>query len=347
MKSAKEHLTIKTVIKFFLYTVGFNTLIAIFLTGIQFGDGFLINFTISQCIGLSICTCVLIAHLFFDNTGPLFKAILVAAALIIGSLGGSYLGSVVSELSPNILFEKHGLIQLLFLGVMFGSIITYFFSSREQIAESQAQIQEEKIKRLTSEKKAAEANLKLLQAQIEPHFLFNTLSNVLSLLDTNPQKGKSMLVDFIQYLRASLSKIRDVQATLGQEMDMIRAYLSIFKVRMGDRLNYKIDLPQHLSAIFFPPMLIQPLVENAIKHGLEPRVDGGEILISGIEKDGFLRLAVVDTGGGFIEQQEFGMGLSNIRERLQSLYGESGRLILEENQPHGLKATIEVPHGKP
>ena len=347
MKSAKEHLTIKTVIKFFLYTVGFNTLIAIFLTGIQFGDGFLINFTISQCIGLSICTCVLIAHLFFDNTGPLFKAILVAAALIIGSLGGSYLGSVVSELSPNILFEKHGLIQLLFLGVMFGSIITYFFSSREQIAESQAQIQEEKIKRLTSEKKAAEANLKLLQAQIEPHFLFNTLSNVLSLLDTNPQKGKSMLVDFIQYLRASLSKIRDEQATLGQEMDMIRAYLSIFKVRMGDRLNYKIDLPQHLSAIFFPPMLIQPLVENAIKHGLEPRVDGGEILISGIEKDGFLRLAVADTGGGLIEQREFGMGLANIRERLQSLYGESGRLILEENQPHGLKATIEVPHGKP
>ena len=347
MKSAKEHLTIKTVIKFFLYTVGFNTLIAIFLTGIQFGDGFLINFTISQCIGLSICTCVLIAHLFFDNAGPLFKAILVAAALIIGSLGGSYLGSVVSGMSPDILFEKHGLIQLLFLGVMFGSIITYFFSSREQIAESQVRIQEEKIKRLTSEKKAAEANLKLLQAQIEPHFLFNTLSNVLSLLDTNPQKGKSMLVDFIQYLRASLSKIRDEHATLGQEMEMIRAYLSIFKVRMGDRLNYKIDLPQHLSAIFFPPMLIQPLVENAIKHGLEPRVDGGEILISGIEKDGFLRLAVVDTGGGFIEQQEFGMGLSNIRERLQSLYGESGRLILEENQPHGLKATIEVPHGKP
>jgi sensor histidine kinase YesM len=250
-------------------------------------------------------------------------------------------------MSPDILFEEHGLIQLLFLGVMFGSIITYFFSSREEIAESRARIQEEKIKRLTSEKKAAEANLKLLQAQIEPHFLFNTLSNVLSLLDTNPQKGKSMLVDFIQYLRASLSKIRDEHATLGQEMEMIRAYLSIYKVRMGDRLNYTIDLPKHLSAISFPPMLIQPLVENAIKHGLEPKVDGGEIRIRGIEKDGFIRLAVVDTGGGLIEQRESGMGLSNIRERLQSLYGESGRLILEENQPHGLKATIEVPHGKP
>jgi len=234
----------------------------------------------------------------------------------------------------------------LFLGVMFGSIITYFFSSREQIAESQAQAQEEKIKRLTSEKKAAEANLKLLQAQIEPHFLFNTLSNALSLLDTDPKKGKSMLVDFIQYLRASLSKIREQKATLGQEMEMIQAYLNIFKVRMGDRLHYKIDLPEKLKANTFPPMLIQPLVENAIKHGLEPKVDGGEIFISGEVKDGLFRLEVVDTGDGFKGDKNFGMGLSNIRERLQTLYGNSGRLILKENEPSGLKATIEVPHGK-
>jgi len=233
------------------------------------------------------------------------------------------------------------------IGVIFGSIITYFFSSREQIAESQAQIQEEKIKRLTSEKKAAEANLKLLQAQIEPHFLFNTLSNVLSLLDTDPQKGKSMLVDFVQYLRASLLKIREDKAALGQEMEMIRAYLSIFKVRMGDRLNYKIELPQNLETISFPSMLIQPLVENAIKHGLEPKVDGGEIMIRGIEQDGILRLDILDTGMGFKGERDSGMGLSNIRERLQSLYGNSGRLILEENQPQGLKATIEVPHGRP
>ena len=128
---------------------------------------------------------------------------------------------------------------------------------------------------------------------------------------------------------------------------MVRAYLSIFKVRMGDRLHYKIDLPNNIKAISFPPMLIQPLVENAIKHGLEPKVDGGKILIRGIEKDGILRLEVVDTGGGFTEERDSGMGLSNIRERLQSLYGNSGRLILEENQPQGLKATIEVPHAKP
>ena len=155
-----------------------------------------------------------------------------------------------------------------------------------------------------------------------------------------------MLVDFIQYLRASLSKIRVEKATLGQELEMIQAYLSIFKVRMGDRLHYRIDLPPSLKAFSFPPMLIQPLVENAIKHGLEPKIDGGEIIISGRKKDGLLRLEVVDTGMGFREERESGMGLSSIRERLLSLYGNSGRLILEENRPNGLKATIEVPYGK-
>jgi sensor histidine kinase YesM len=346
MKVTLENITKESAIKSLAYTFLFDTIIAFFLTAMKFGGGFLINFIISQCIGLSICTCVLIAHLFFENAGPALKAVLVALALIIGTLGGAYLGSFLSGLSSSTLFEKHSLLQLLVLGVMFGSIITYFFSSREQIAESQARIQEEKIKRLTSEKKAAEANLKLLQAQIEPHFLFNTLSKVLSLLDTNPNKGKSMLVDFIQYLRASLTKIRQEKATLGQEIEMIQAYLSIFKVRMGHRLKYTIELPKHLEATLFPPMLIQPLVENAIKHGLEPKVDGGEILIRGIEKDDHLRLEIVDSGMGFKAERDSGMGLSNIRERLFSLYGNKGRLILEENSPQGLKATIEVPHGK-
>ena len=342
----KDHVTKKSVIKFLFYTFIFNSFIAIFLTAIKFGGGFLINLIISQCVGLSICTCVLIAHRFFEKAGPILKTALVATALVVGTTFGSYLGSFVAGLNPSALFEKHSFLQLLFLGVMFGLIITYFFSTREQIAESQAQIQEEKIKRLTVEKKAAEANLRLLQAQIEPHFLFNTLSNVLSLLDTNPQKGKSMLIDLTRYLRASLSKIREEKATLGQEMEMIHAYLSIFKVRMGDRLQYEIELPDNLATVPFPPMLIQPLVENAIKHGLEPKLGGGKIIIRTEEQDGLIRLQVADNGDGFKKERESGLGLPNIRERLLSFYGNSGRLILAENQPHGLKATIEVPHGK-
>ncbi len=346
MKSYKDHITRKTVIKFLGYTFIFDTLIAVFLTAIKFGAGFVINFIISQSIGLSICTCMVIAHRLFDQVGPFLKAVLVAAALIVGSMCGSYIGSFLSGISPQHLFAKHSLFQLLFLGVMFGAIITYFFSSRELLAESRAQTQEEKIKRLTSEKNAAEANLKLRQAQIEPHFLFNTLSNVLSLLDTNPKQGKSMLIDFIQYLRVSLTKIREETATLEQEMAMIHAYLKIFKVRMGNRLTYKIDLPKRLEKIPFPPMLIQPLVENAIKHGLEPKVDGGEILIRGIKKNDHLRLEVIDTGIGFSGERDSGVGLSNIRERLSSMYGSDGRLILEANSPRGFRAIIEVPHGQ-
>ena len=347
MKPALKCITPKSVLRSLFITFIFDTIIAIFLSAIQFGEGFISNFILSQCIGLSICSCVLIALHGFQKAKPIFQAIMVAAALLIGTLIGSFIGILVSGLSSAYVFERHDLIQMLFIGVMFGSIITYIFSSRAQIADSEARIQEEKIKRLTSETKAAEANLKLLQAQIEPHFLFNTLSNVLSLLDTDTEKGKSMLMDFVHYLRTSLSKIRGNKTTLGQEMEMIQAYLNIFKVRMGNRLHFKIDLPEKLKANSFPPMLIQPLVENAIKHGLEPKVDGGDILIRGIEKDGVLRLEVIDTGGGFIREQESGMGLSNIRERLFSLYGNSGRLILEKNSPQGLKAAIEVPHGQP
>jgi sensor histidine kinase YesM len=345
-----EKITRKSAIKSLLYTLLFDTIIAVFLTVIKFGQGFVINFIISQSIGLSICSCILIVNHLFRTAKPALQAILVAAALVIGTTAGSLIGILASGMNISILFDKHGpfFLQLMLLGVMFGTIINYILSSRDRIADSEKRIQEEQIKRLTSEKEAVEANLKLLQVQIEPHFLFNTLSNILSLLDTDLEKGKSMLVDFIKYLRTSLPKIREKTTTLGQEMEMIRAYLNLFKVRMGDRLLYEIDLPKNVEDFSLPPMLIQPLVENAIKHGLEPKVEGGKILIRGEEKEGILRLEVVDTGLGFSKDRGSGTGLANIKERLKSTYGNGARLVLEANQPCGVKATIEVTHhGKP
>lgn len=187
--------------------------------------------------------------------------------------------------------------------------------------------------------------MRLLQAQIEPRFLFNTLSTILSLLDTDLKKAKSMLMDLIRYLRTSLSKTRGDTTTLGQEMEMIRAYLNIFKVRMEDRLRYRIDVPDGIKELPFPPMLLQPLVENALRHGIEPKIQGGEIAIKAREDGDVLRLEIADTGRGFHEDCDLGFGLSNVRERLQSLYGDRGRFILEENRPSGLKAIIEVPQG--
>jgi len=331
---------------YLFYTVVFNTIIAIFLTSVKFGDGLVKNFIFSQCIGISICSCILIGLYFVKPKRPLIELFVIITAMIVGSVIGALLGSIATGIHPSIFLQYGFAIRPVILGLLFGSIISYFFISRETISATKTLVQEERIKRLTSEKKAVESNLRLLQAQIEPHFLFNTLSNILSLLETDLDKGKCMLEDLIHYLRTALSKTRGDTTTIGQEMEMIRAYMNIFKVRMGERLRYNIDVPDKINDIPFPPMLIQPLVENAIKHGLEPKIEGGEVFIHGEENEEILRLEIADTGVGFYEDGNFGTGLSNIRERLISLYGDKGRLILEENRPYGLKAIIEVPRAR-
>jgi sensor histidine kinase YesM len=334
------------VLRAFSYTAIFNTIIAIFLTFLRFGGGFVKNFIVSQCIGMSICSCILIVHFLFKSAKPFIQVAVIFIAMAIGSVVGVLLGTVATGIGPSIFFQKYSFFQMIILGILFGSIISYFFISREAISATKTLVQEERIKRLTSEKKVAESNLRLLQAQIEPHFLFNTLSNILSLLETDLDKGRCMLEDLIHYLRTALSKTRGDTTTIGQEMEMIRSYMNIFKVRMGERLRYKVDVPDKINDIPFPPMLIQPLVENAIKHGLEPKIEGGEVFIHGEENEEILRLEIADTGVGFYEDGNFGTGLSNIRERLISLYGEKGRLILEENRPCGLKAIIEIPRAR-
>jgi sensor histidine kinase YesM len=334
------------VLKAFSYTALFNTAIAIFLTFLEFGGGFMVNFIITQCIGMSICACILLVHFLFKSAKFFIQMAAICIAMIIGSVLGTLLGTVASGIGTSIFFQKYSLLQMITLGIVFGSIISYFIVSRETISATKTQIQEERIKRLISEKKAVESNLRFLQAQIEPHFLFNTLSNIVSLLETDLEKGKSMLKDLIRYLRTSLSKTRSDTTTIGQEMEMIRSYMNIFKVRMADRLRYQVDVPDSVKDIPFPPMLIQPLVENAIKHGLEPKIEGGKVFISGKENEEILRLEIADTGVGLYEESDPGTGLSNIRERLQSIYGDKGRLILEDNRPCGLKAIIEVPYAR-
>ena len=334
----------RTVFKTLSYTALFNTIIAIFLTSLKFGGGFVVNFVFSQCIGISICSCILIAHNYLRTVKPVIQLLIIVSAMTIGSVIGALLAIAATGVKTSILLEKDpSFIHVVLLGILFGFIISYFFFSREKISAAETRIQEERLKSLASEKEKAEANLRLLQAQIEPHFLFNTLSNILSLLDTDPKKGKYMLEDLIHYLRSSLSKTREKTSTIGHEVELIQAYINIFKVRMGDRLRYHIDVPDSIRDVPFPPMLVQPLVENAIKHGLEPRIEGGEISFRAEEEGGILRFEISDTGLGFNEDGEIGVGLSNVKERLQSLYGDKGRLILEENQPSGLKAIIEIP----
>jgi sensor histidine kinase YesM len=343
MVGARTH---RPVVVFFL-TMAFNTVIALFLTYLGFERDFVINFIFSQCIGLSICVLVIIAHLFFGTLNPLMRMFLFTAALILGSVGGTLLGMTITGVDTSLFFRKNvSFVHGVSMGIIFGSIISYFFYSIQRIYTTERMAEEERIRRITSEKKAVETELRLLQAQIEPHFLFNTLSNILSLLDTDLKKAQTMLVDLIHYLRTSLKKTREDITTIGKEMEMIRAYLNIFRVRMEDRLNYRIDIPDSIKKLPFPPTLVQPLVENAIKHGLEPKIEGGEVSIRAEEDGGVLRLEIADTGVGMYKGGASGLGLSNVRERLKSLYGDKGRLILEENSPSGLRAIIEVPHAR-
>jgi LytS/YehU family sensor histidine kinase len=152
-----------------------------------------------------------------------------------------------------------------------------------------------------------------------------------------------MLESLIQYLRAALPQMREVTTNLGREVDMARAFLDIHRVRMGSRLEYRIEVPEPLKGRPFPPMMLISLVENAIKHGVDPCCECGTITIRATGDDGGLKVSVSDTGEGVKPEKGGGVGLSNIRERLKALYGSRANLVLEENAPHGVIASIEVP----
>jgi LytS/YehU family sensor histidine kinase len=185
--------------------------------------------------------------------------------------------------------------------------------------------------------------LALLQAQIEPHFLFNTLANVQSAIDSNPGTAKLILEHLNQYLRASLGRTRRPSATLADEVKVVGSLLAISALRLGDRLRYSICIPEALEGARLPPLLLQPLVENAVKHGIEPAVGGGEIRVDSRQEGDALYLRVTDTGMGLRPDSPEGVGLANVRARLSQLYGDHGRLALYNLNPHGVIAEINLP----
>jgi len=213
----------------------------------------------------------------------------------------------------------------------------------QRIAERTALLREAELARHQLDARIVEARLQVMQAQTEPHFLFNTLAHVKRLYRTDPVRGRVMLDRFCDYLRATLPQIRGDGATLGRELDLARAYLDVQKVRMGKRLALAIDVPAHLRDRPFPSMMLLTVVENAVKHGLSPLPDGGSITISAETHDGALRITVTDSGMGFSSAKGSGVGLSNIRARLSSLYGSAGRLTLSPNAPRGIVAAIAIP----
>ena len=215
--------------------------------------------------------------------------------------------------------------------------------AEEKAKQAQAVAEKESLLRQVSE-----AQMQMMQAQVEPHFLFNTLASVEYLIETDPPRAAAMQRSLIAYLRAVLPKIRDKapKTNLGREADMVKAYLELLKMRMEERLTIDFLVPDSLRNASFPPMMLQSLVENAIKHGLEVKAEGGTLTFRAEKINDKLRVSVRDDGLGFgaVPSNGTGLGLQNIRERLQLIYNNQAKIIITPNQPSGVCVMIEIPY---
>lgn len=319
--------------KFILIVAG-NTAIAALISAL-FGK-FWINLVISQCIGLSISNIFIFTnYVWAQNTSLKLTVLRYATAIVGGSLFGVAIASVIlSNLFPRAITTPNlgALYVPIYLGLFFGVISSYIHFSRKEVEQTLIRLQAEETARIKQEKQLAEAQLKLIQAQIEPHFLFNTLATINSLITTKPESAQFMLHQLDQYLRTSLTRTRDGQMTLRHEIDLLSAYLAIIKIRMGDRLNYRIDSDEASLDIFIPALLLQPIVENAVTHGLEPKLDGGNIAIRCKLNNNRLLIDIHDSGIGEAAEWKHGTGLSNVRERIQTFYRSQGKFTLSCNQ---------------
>ena len=235
--------------------------------------------------------------------------------------------------------------QLAFLFIMISAAIKIAHArtikAEARAAEAHHVAEEESLQR-----QIVEAKMAAMQAQVEPHFLFNTLASIDHLIETDPARASQMQKNLIALLRASMPAMRDKVSTLGRELEVVRPYLEILKVRMQERLQAQVSVSEGLFTADFPPMMLQSLVENAIKHGLEPKAEGGALGVSAEVAHGKLVVTVADTGVGFAQAATAGTGtgLTNIRERLKLIYGDAAELKIAPNTPSGTRVSIVVPY---
>ena len=232
-----------------------------------------------------------------------------------------------------------------FVLLMVASVIIKIVAGGKRRAELTARQATRRAELEQLERTVLEARMEALQAQIEPHFLFNSLASIDQLIQTDPPRASRMQQSLIRYLRSAIPQMRDAsRPSLGQQVDLSRAFLEIMAVRMEARLQTVVDVPQGLRSAVFPSMMLQTLVENAIRHGLEPKAAGGKVEIGAEVIDGELAVHVLDDGVGFMPKSDDGVGLANIRERLKALYGGRAELIISVPRAGGTLVTIRVPY---
>jgi sensor histidine kinase YesM len=317
----------------------FNTAIAGLLTVIEFGPGFWVNLVFSHSIGG--CIALLNIPLLLRVAAGWKRGLVLLAGLPLSVFLGIALAHGLIgwplQLTPLVW-------QSFAIGMMFAAIGSTVFLLSERVHRLDNEVRQRRLLEAEQARRETEAHLKLLQAQIEPHFLFNTLANVGSLIDSDPPRARQLLDRLNDWLRAALVRTRSPQASLGDELALLENWLEILAVRFGSRLTWQFDADADCRAAPFPPMLLQPLLENAVKHGIEPKLGGGQLTVHAQRRDNRLHIEVADDGVGLsYASTQSGAGLANIRARLQALFGDAARLELNANPHGGVCAVLELP----
>jgi signal transduction histidine kinase len=336
------------------YTTVFCVAIGLLLWFLDVAEPLTSALTVSLCIGWSI-------NLTFIAVGDSTERLLppYIASILLTAVGlGVGLFAAGTALFRDPLFFYADNYGSLVLGVFFAIVGISIFGTRDRLIAARAELAVAESQRQTQDKLLLETELRLLQAQIEPHFLFNTLSNVVGLIHKDPTAAEQTLLNLTTLLRSSLQRTRAQSVTLAEELIIVQAYLEIQSIRMQGRLRYEV-LPAELlestnphqgelGAWSLPPLLVQPIVENAVKHGIDPAEEGGQIEVkAGVEGERLV-ITVSDTGVGIVAngaggKAGSGTGLSNVRHRLQALYGELASMTITENRPSGVVVRLSIP----
>jgi len=317
-------------------------------------DVFFENLIVSVLIGVAAYVLINGGRLLFldyPDWGPRGWACFLALVFMVAPLAhplGLHVASLIlgfptPTLDSYFTVRRASMVLFTLIGT---GLMTLLVMNREHLRRTREEHAAQRLRAEVVERQALQAQLRLMQAQIEPHMLFNTLANLQGLIAIDPARAGTMLDGLIQYLRATLNASRSENTTLEHEFAAMQAYLGLMGVRMGERLAYRLALPPGLRSARLPSMLLQPLVENAIVHGLEPKIDGGEIVIDAASEQGALVITVCDTGLGLGHtdgQCGGGVGVSTTRERLAALYGAGASLTLTPAQPCGTLARLTLP----
>jgi len=303
---------------------------------------------------LVVATLVAVVGVWFGHRRNAGKSVWRLSVIVIGiTCAGAITGALIGRTSKGEAILSLGsaeIIRMVSVGLLTGLAVAFvivgitWIRGREASARQAALEAEAERERL--EKRNREAELRLLQAQVEPHFLFNTLANLRHLVQKGSADALPMLDHLIDYLRTALPGIREESSTVGREAALARAYLEIIRIRMGGDLSFEIDVPSELADHAIPPLMLMTLVENAVKHGIAP-VGRGHVRLAASSAEGKLTLLVEDDGRGLADDMKPGVGLANVRERIETLFGDEAALELRAREGGGAVSALTLPDRKP